>query len=116
MGLQSCWRLLGLYANHAHIHFLFQLTSEILTGIRVLKYFTWEPFFLKRIDDLRDTELSYVKNAAYIRSTIQSLGFAIPAIASAVTFVVVGATQSNLNPVSIFSTLALFNQLRQPVM
>ncbi|KAJ3103717.1 Multidrug resistance-associated protein 1 [Phlyctochytrium planicorne] len=95
-----------------------QLTSEILQGIRIIKYFAWEPNFLKRISDLRFTELGFVKSAAYIRSVIQSLGFGIPAISSAVTFLVYGATidSTSLDPSLIFAALALFNQLRQPVM
>ncbi|KAJ3416858.1 hypothetical protein HDV05_008443 [Chytridiales sp. JEL 0842] len=93
-----------------------KLTSEALTGIRVIKFFTWESSFSSRINGLRECELEKVKTAAYIRSTIQSFGFALPAIASAVTFLVYGATSTNLSPVTIFSTLALFNQLRQPVM
>ncbi|KAJ3279841.1 hypothetical protein HDU76_009375, partial [Blyttiomyces sp. JEL0837] len=93
-----------------------KLTSEILQGIRIIKFFTWESQFLSRVSNLRTSELHHVKNAAFIRAVIQSLGFAIPAIASAVTFLVYGAINPSLSPVQIFAALALFNQLRQPVM
>ncbi|KAJ3116713.1 hypothetical protein HDU96_008952 [Phlyctochytrium bullatum] len=95
-----------------------QLISEILQGIRIIKYFAWEPHFLSKVAGYRDDELSKVRGAAYIRSVISSLGFAIPVISSAVTFLVYGAiTPDNaLDPSLIFAALALFNQLRQPVM
>ncbi|KAI9357930.1 P-loop containing nucleoside triphosphate hydrolase protein [Zopfochytrium polystomum] len=93
-----------------------KLTSEILQGIRIIKFFTWEDNFLSRVAGQRDSELRLVKNAAFIRAIISSLGFAVPAIASAVTFLVYGALNPTLSPVQIFAALSLFNQLRQPVM
>ncbi|KAI9357918.1 P-loop containing nucleoside triphosphate hydrolase protein [Zopfochytrium polystomum] len=93
-----------------------KLTTEILQGIRIIKFFTWENNFVARVADHRDAELRLVKNAAFIRAVISSLGFAIPAISSAVTFLVYGALNPTLSPVQIFAALALFNQLRQPVM
>ncbi|KAJ3331898.1 hypothetical protein HDU76_001930 [Blyttiomyces sp. JEL0837] len=93
-----------------------KLTSEILQGIRIIKFFTWETNFTTRVSNLRTSELSHIQNGAYIRAIIQSLGFGIPAIASAVTFLVYGAVNPNLSPVQIFAALALFNQLRQPIM
>ncbi|KAJ3291731.1 hypothetical protein HDU79_002076 [Rhizoclosmatium sp. JEL0117] len=94
-----------------------KLSSEILMGIRIIKYFGWEDQFIKNVSDIRDEEeLVLVKHAAFIRSIISCLGFAIPALAASITFLVYGAFNDNLAPVTIFSTLALFNQLRQHVM
>ncbi|KAI8834383.1 P-loop containing nucleoside triphosphate hydrolase protein [Chytriomyces cf. hyalinus JEL632] len=93
-----------------------KLSSEILQGIRIIKYFSWESTFSGSIDSIRETEeLTLVKNAAFIRSIISCLGFALPAIAASITFLVYGATNT-LGPVQIFSSLSLFNQLRQHVM
>ncbi|KAI9348567.1 P-loop containing nucleoside triphosphate hydrolase protein [Obelidium mucronatum] len=88
-----------------------KLSSEILQGIRIIKYFSWETQFMKKVSDIRkDEELILVRNAAFIRSIIQCLGFAIPALAASITFLVYGALNDNLGPVQIFSSLALFSQ------
>ncbi|KAJ3120011.1 Multidrug resistance-associated protein 1 [Physocladia obscura] len=94
-----------------------KLSTEILQGIRIIKYFSWESQFFKNVSDIRDKEeLILVKHAAFVRSVISCLGFAIPAISASITFLVYGSMNSSLAPTTIFSTLALFNQLRQHVM
>ncbi|KAI9348568.1 P-loop containing nucleoside triphosphate hydrolase protein [Obelidium mucronatum] len=94
-----------------------KLSSEILQGIRIIKYFSWESQFMKNVSGIREhEELVLVRHAAFIRSIISCLGFAIPALAASITFLVYGAVSDNLGPVQIFSSLALFNQLRQHVM
>ncbi|KAJ3394353.1 Canalicular multispecific organic anion transporter 1, partial [Chytriomyces hyalinus] len=93
-----------------------KLSSEILQGIRIIKYFSWEDTFTHSVNKIREKdELILVRNAAFIRSVISCLGFALPAIAASITFLVYGASNS-LGPVQIFSSLSLFNQLRQQVM
>ncbi|KAJ3017159.1 UNVERIFIED_CONTAM: hypothetical protein HDU68_011823 [Siphonaria sp. JEL0065] len=94
-----------------------RLSSEILQGIRIIKYFSWETQFINNIQTIRNVdELPLVKNAAFIRSIISSFGFAIPAIAASITFIVYGGMNDSLSSVQIFSTLALFNQLRSHIM
>ncbi|KAJ3097211.1 hypothetical protein HDU97_005074 [Phlyctochytrium planicorne] len=38
------------------------VTNEAFQGIKIIKYFGWEPQFIKRILDSRETELSKVRN------------------------------------------------------
>ncbi|KAI8811652.1 P-loop containing nucleoside triphosphate hydrolase protein [Cladochytrium replicatum] len=93
-----------------------KVIQEILGGIRVIKFFAWEDSFLGRVWKLRQNEMKNVINSSFIRALIQSLGFSIPALSSAIVFLVYGATSSVFSPVAIFSALSLINQLRQPVM
>lgn len=46
----------------------------------------------------------------------QAVAFSIPVLASVLAFVVYALTGHDLNPATIFTSLALFNLLRQPLM
>ncbi|KAJ3410262.1 hypothetical protein HDV05_003988 [Chytridiales sp. JEL 0842] len=93
-----------------------KLTSETLLAIRVIKFFAWEDSFLERIFDIRARELKAVVSANLIRSAVTAFGFAIPVLAASVTFMIYSAVVGNLDPVIIFTSLAFFNQLRNPIM
>ncbi|KAJ3095768.1 hypothetical protein HDU97_006554 [Phlyctochytrium planicorne] len=93
-----------------------KLTTEALTSIRVLKFFSWESSFLDRIMDVRSKELVIVITSSLLRSFVNAAGFAIPALAAALTFMVYYVVDPSLNPVKVFTALALFNQLRNPIM
>ncbi|KAJ3112059.1 hypothetical protein HDU96_004984 [Phlyctochytrium bullatum] len=93
-----------------------KLTNEVLSAIRVIKFFAWERSFLDRIVDIRTKELIAVVTANLFRSVVTAAGFAIPALAAAVTFMVYYAVDPSLDPVKVFTALALFNQLRNPIM
>lgn len=47
--------------------------NEILTGVRVVKYNGWTAAFLKRIGDLRASELHWIKRANYLRASTSTL-------------------------------------------
>jgi ATP-binding cassette, subfamily C (CFTR/MRP), member 1 len=88
-----------------------KLTTELITSIRILKYFTWEPLFLDKIHALRRKELDHIAASASIRGITQSLGFGIPAFASGLTFIIYAALNENPDPTLIFASMALFNQV-----
>ena len=48
-----------------------KLVNEILTGIRVIKYYCWEKPFKGKIGEIRDVELKLTKKLSWI----MSLGF-----------------------------------------
>ncbi|KAJ3378261.1 Multidrug resistance-associated protein 1 [Entophlyctis sp. JEL0112] len=94
-----------------------KLSSEILQGIRIIKYFGWESQFMRNVENIRlNEELVLVRHAAYVRAVLSCIGFVIPAVAASITFLVYGAVTTSFQSVQIFSTLALFNQLRQTIM
>ncbi|KAJ3411061.1 hypothetical protein HDV05_002852, partial [Chytridiales sp. JEL 0842] len=109
-------KLVGLRkANARNTDQRVKLTSETLLAIRVIKFFAWEDSFLKRIFDIRAKELKAVVAANLIRSAVTALGFAIPVLAASVSFMIYSAVQKSLDPVIIFTSLAFFNQLRNPI-
>ncbi len=55
-----------------------KLTQEALQGIRLLKYYAWENIFRKRIEDIRDAELSRVRRILFLQAISNGLVFWIP--------------------------------------
>ncbi|ORY49444.1 P-loop containing nucleoside triphosphate hydrolase protein [Rhizoclosmatium globosum] len=93
-----------------------RLTSETLSSIRVIKFFAWEDSFLERIFAIRAEELKAVISGNMIRSIVTASAFVIPVLASVATMIVYSATSDVFDPTVIFTVLALFNQLRNPLM
>ncbi|KAI0733631.1 ABC protein [Fomitopsis betulina] len=92
-----------------------KLILEVLGAMRVVKYFSHEESFLKRIYDMRHNELKGIKKIQIARSANIASAFSVPVLAATLSFV--AYTSSNgFNVATIFSSLALFNLLRQPLM
>ncbi|KAI8612387.1 P-loop containing nucleoside triphosphate hydrolase protein, partial [Chytriomyces sp. MP71] len=92
-----------------------RLISETLSSIRIIKFFAWEDSFLQRILEIRNTELKSVMSANLIRSVITASGFALPVLAAAISFMVYFVVSPNFSSTIIFTSLALFNNLRNPI-
>ncbi|KAI9346900.1 hypothetical protein BDR26DRAFT_892813 [Obelidium mucronatum] len=90
------------------------LTTEVLSGVRVIKFFAWESSFLEKVSAIRQSEIALVLRRAILMSYVMTQGFAIPILCSCLTFIIYGATNV-LNPATIFSSMAWFNQLRMPL-
>ncbi|KAJ3338280.1 hypothetical protein HDU83_008234 [Entophlyctis luteolus] len=93
-----------------------RLTSESLSAIRVIKFFAWEDSFLERIFTIRQKELKAVVSGNTVRAIVTASGFAIPVLASVLTFIVYYVISPEFNPTVIFTALSLFNLLRMPLM
>ncbi|KAJ3073805.1 Multidrug resistance-associated protein 1 [Podochytrium sp. JEL0797] len=92
-----------------------RLTSETLSSIRIIKFFAWESSFLDRVSAIRNIELKAVITANLIRSVITASGFALPVLAASISFMVYFAISPEFSVVAIFTSLALFNNLRNPI-
>ncbi|KAI0635675.1 P-loop containing nucleoside triphosphate hydrolase protein [Trametes polyzona] len=93
-----------------------KLLQELLGGMKIIKYFAWENPYLKRIEELRGREMSYIRSLLIIRSANNAVAISLPALASVLAFVVYSVTGHSLNAADIFSSLTLFNLLRMPLM
>lgn len=92
-----------------------QLTQEIFSSVRFVKYFGWEESFLTRLHELRTKEISAVQFLLGVRSAVIAVGLSLPIFASMLAFVTYSLTHKNLDPAGVFSSLALFNTLRMPL-
>ncbi|KAI8912518.1 P-loop containing nucleoside triphosphate hydrolase protein [Gorgonomyces haynaldii] len=89
-------------------------TQEGLLGIRVLKFFNWEKPFMEQIRQLRKRELTQVLRRGLVQAFVMLSAFSLPVFAGIVT-VIVYVLFNDVNTAIIFSGLAWFTQIRQPL-
>ncbi|KAJ6769216.1 ATP-BINDING CASSETTE SUB-FAMILY C [Salix koriyanagi] len=90
-------------------------TSEILKSMRVLKLYSWEPTFLKKLLQLRETERNWLRKYLYTSSAITFLFWASPTLVSVVTFGVCVLLKKPLTTGAVLSALATFRILQEPI-
>lgn len=93
------------------------LTQEILSSVRFVKYFGWETSFLDRLQQLRTREIDKISFLLSIRNGIMAVSMTIPIFASMLAFITYSTTHpgKRLDPAPVFSSLALFNAMRIPL-
>ncbi|KAM0753526.1 ABC transporter [Meredithblackwellia eburnea MCA 4105] len=92
-----------------------KLISELLMGIRVIKFFSWENPYLARVHQYRKKELVGIRVLLVIRTATMALGLSMPILASIITLVVYSFTGHSQNPAQIWTMIALLNLLRMPL-
>lgn len=68
---QQVGRLRRIAVNYTDIRV--RSVNEILTGVRVVKYNGWTAAFLKRIADLRASEMHWIKKSNFLRASTSTL-------------------------------------------
>lgn len=90
------------------------LMSQVLSGIRIIKYFAWEPRFRAEIEGIREAEIRGRKSLVGTES-FSLLFYAgtttMMALASFAVFLAMGGT---LNAPLVFSCIAFFSLLQHP--
>ncbi|KAK2865713.1 hypothetical protein Q7C36_001769 [Tachysurus vachellii] len=94
-----------------------KLMTEILSGIKILKLYAWEPSFQAQVQDVREKELKVMKKFAYLSSISIFIFSCAPALVSLATFAVfVSVSPDNiLDAQKAFTSISLFNILRFPL-
>ncbi|KAF9436584.1 hypothetical protein BGZ76_003536 [Entomortierella beljakovae] len=92
------------------------VVTEILQGIKVIKFFTFEPSFAKKVSEIRTSELKCISLLMQVRGIIYSVSSSLPVFASALSFVLYAALGNELSPKVIFPALTLFTGLRVPLL
>lgn len=91
-------------------------TSQLLSGIRVLKLYAWEQAQKCMVAATRNVELSWLRKMALARVGIQTALFVSPLLAAVLSFMIYGLVNpDSLTPARVFSALALFNIMRFPL-
>ena len=94
-----------------------KLLSEILNGIKVLKMYSWEKPFLKKIAEIRSVELESLKWVQYLDSFLFLVWNSAPflvAVGSFVTYIYLDPLNNVLDSKTAFVSLSLFNTLQAP--
>ena len=60
--------------------------AEVLTGIRVVKFYAWEDHFVEKINKLRDAELKSLKGRKYLDALCVYFWATTPVLISIITF------------------------------
>ncbi|XP_058453712.1 multidrug resistance-associated protein 1-like [Malaya genurostris] len=91
--------------------------NEILSGIKVLKLYAWEPSFQKDIVSVRSDEISVLRGMAYYGAATFFVWSMAPFLVTLASFAVYVMVDENnvLDPSTAFVSLALFNILRFPL-
>ncbi|XP_062269512.1 multidrug resistance-associated protein 1-like [Platichthys flesus] len=94
-----------------------KLMSEILSGIKILKFYSWEEAFLRRVGVLRDGELNALKKSQILYSvSLASFNSSSFLIALSVFGVYILYDEQNvLDAQKIFVSVALINILKSPL-
>ncbi|XP_039496011.1 multidrug resistance-associated protein 1 isoform X6 [Drosophila santomea] len=94
-----------------------KLMNEVLSGIKVLKLYAWEPSFEKQVLDIRDKEIATLRSTAYLNAGTSFLWSCAPFLVSLVTFATYVLIDENnvLDATKTFVSLSLFNILRFPL-
>ncbi|KAF9932287.1 hypothetical protein FBU30_008582, partial [Linnemannia zychae] len=92
-----------------------KLSSEILQGIKVIKFYTWENSFLAKLAAIRSEELALIHRILLNRGLLITTSSAVPVFASALTFVLYAALGHELKPEIVFPALAYYAIIRVPL-
>ncbi|CAO3644968.1 unnamed protein product [Cunninghamella blakesleeana] len=88
-----------------------KVTNELLSSIRIIKFFAWENDFRKRMEQAREVELGALKDRLYIFMWMISTWFLIPIAIMVVVFYVY-TLDNALTASTAFTALALFTAFR----
>ena len=92
-----------------------KVISEILRGIRIIKFFAWEESYSRKVNEIRDVELKTLRSAAYLKAAQTFSWGSTPLLVSIATFTTFSLTGNELTAQVAFTSLSLFNVLRFPL-
>ncbi|XP_054634835.1 ATP-binding cassette sub-family C member 10 [Dunckerocampus dactyliophorus] len=92
-----------------------KLMTEILFGIRVIKFYSWEAYFTQKVSECRQGELSHLKAIKYLDAMCVYTWAALPVVISILTFVTYVLLGHQLTAAKVFTTLALVGMLINPL-
>ncbi|XP_076266255.1 multidrug resistance-associated protein 1-like isoform X2 [Rhynchophorus ferrugineus] len=94
-----------------------KLMNEVLSGIKVLKLYAWEPSFENQVLKIRDKEIKVLKQAAYLNAGTSFIWSCAPFLVVLATFVSFIFSDKNniLTPERTFKSLTLFGTMSMPM-
>ncbi|KAF9905921.1 hypothetical protein EC991_001162 [Linnemannia zychae] len=100
----------------ARIHIM----SELLTAIKLIKFYAWEPYFRDRVTRVRAKEMGELRRGMYLKITSFALVFAAPVVTTLACICVYELSddrglKGNVPASVVFTALSLFNTLRYPL-
>lgn len=101
-----------LAATDARIH----TTNEVLTNIRIIKYFAWEQRFIGQVNEKRYAELKNLRKRYFLWAIAATIWSGTPILITFLSFLVYTKVEKrDLVPSVAFTALSLFQILRIPL-
>jgi ABC-type multidrug transport system fused ATPase/permease subunit len=101
-----------LAATDARIH----TTNEVLTNIRIIKFFAWEQRFIGLVNEKRYTELKHLRRRYILWAVAATIWSGSPVLITFLSFLVyTNVEHKALIPSVAFTALSLFQILRIPL-
>lgn len=91
-------------------------TAEALSAMKLLKACAWEDLFARRIRDARGAELRQLRVSVGLEMLFGVLWECVPLLVALVSFAVFSLTGGTLTAPRIFTSLALFDIIRFPLL
>lgn len=92
-------------------------TQEVLSGMRIVKLFSYESNFFKLISNLRKNELKYVFKLAVARAALMASAISLPLLAGVLAVITYYFKKDrHVDPEKMFPAITLFQLLRLPLM
>ncbi|KAF1850938.1 uncharacterized protein K460DRAFT_391320 [Cucurbitaria berberidis CBS 394.84] len=105
-------QILILAATDARIH----ATNEVLTNIRIIKFFAWEQRFIGLVNEKRYTELKHLRRRYILWAVAATIWSGSPVLITFLSFLVYTKVEHKaLIPSVAFTALSLFSILRIPL-
>ncbi|CDZ97117.1 Multidrug resistance-associated protein/mitoxantrone resistance protein, ABC superfamily [Phaffia rhodozyma] len=92
-----------------------RLLQEVLQGIRVIKFMSYESYFESRIKGIRRKELDKLKINAFMRAVLMAMMNIVPVFAAVLSFITYSLSGHQLDTATIFSALQAFNNIQLPL-
>ncbi|KAI3651736.1 hypothetical protein MP228_003039 [Amoeboaphelidium protococcarum] len=90
------------------------IMSEILTAIKLIKFYAWEKPFTKKISELREQEMSLIYQGMIARTINFCVVFSVPVLAALCSLGMYVGLGNKLTAAVSFAVLSVLNTLRYP--
>ncbi|KAJ4839221.1 Multidrug resistance-associated protein 9 [Turnera subulata] len=91
------------------------IMNELLAAMHTVKCYAWEKCFHSRVQNIRDDELSFLRNAQLLSAFNSFIVNSIPAILTMVSFGTFTLLGGELTPARAFTSLSLFQVIQFPL-
>jgi ABC-type multidrug transport system fused ATPase/permease subunit len=92
------------------------IMSEILTAIKLIKFYAWEQPFYDRICEIRKRELSLLRKNLFANAINYMVVFCVPVAVALLSLMTYWKTGNIIDSVIGFTTVSVFNTLRYPLL
>ncbi|GAB5365970.1 hypothetical protein AAMO2058_001104200 [Amorphochlora amoebiformis] len=89
--------------------------KEAVEAMQIVKCYAWEDSFVEEANELREAELEFLRKSAVLMAFNMCLIFSVPVLVSSISFTVYVLAGNELTAAKAFTSLALYNVLRMPL-